>query len=92
MSLRGFAIVKALIADTLSTWREAERVLDELPPFTADQAVLRAVVVDLRTLYRSLTDANETTAEAVAHGRAMLDRVAATFEGIKAAGQAASPD
>lgn len=45
------------IAEVLALWREAERLLEELPPWSAERDVVRSEALALRDLYRRMTGA-----------------------------------
>jgi hypothetical protein len=44
------------LTDVLRVWREAERVLDTLPPQHPDREALRAIVGRLNRAYQELSD------------------------------------
>lgn len=62
-----------LIERALATWREAERLLRELPPVDADHETVRLEVVRLREAYTRLTDRSSDAAETMASCRATID-------------------
>jgi hypothetical protein len=72
------------VEEVLALWREAERVLEDLPEVDPDRGIVCADVVSLRRMYRSLTDTAAGTEAAltqsaalVAESRAILRRVRA---------------
>ncbi len=71
-----------LIQDTLTLWRDAERVLDRLPPASRDHQTVELLVVELRDTYTRLTTARDwspsdlaTSREALEAARDLLSRV-----------------
>lgn len=46
---------RSVVAEVLQTWREAERLLDELPPISPDHETVRLAVHSLRATYRSVS-------------------------------------
>ena len=58
------AVAKA-VEEVLAAWREAERVLDTLPPFSPDHESVRRTVIDLRRTYRAITTNAEQTTEVI---------------------------
>ena len=53
----------SLIDQALETWREGERLLDELPPLTPDHETVRLELVGLREAYRQLTGRSTASAD-----------------------------
>lgn len=43
------------LEEALATWRDAERLLDELPPLDPDHETVRLAVVSLRQTYQEIT-------------------------------------
>jgi hypothetical protein len=64
--------VQNLIVDTLKVWREAERVLQALPPIDPNHEIVRRLVIDLRAMYADLSE-KAATADVVAAARARLE-------------------
>ncbi len=64
-----------LIQDTLTLWRDAERVLDRLPPASRDHETVEMIVVELRDTYTRLTTSRDWSESDLAMSR----------EGIEAA-------
>jgi hypothetical protein len=62
------------IEDVLALWREADRVLDELPPDAADRSRVQAELDSLRTLYARLTDGTTLSTEKLAVSKAAIER------------------
>jgi hypothetical protein len=52
---------QALVAETLSTWREAERLLETLPPSSPDHETIQRITLELRETYATLSDASEVS-------------------------------
>ena len=57
--------VAKTVEEVLAAWREAERVLDTLPPMSADHESVRRTVVDLRQTYKAITTNAERTTEII---------------------------
>ncbi len=55
-----------VVAIALATWREAERLLDELPPLSPDRESVALALSLSRDTYRSLTATSHATAEQLA--------------------------
>jgi hypothetical protein len=53
------------IEEVLSLWREAERLLNELPPEAPERKRVSAEVVSLRRMYRRLTEESDVTAHMI---------------------------
>jgi hypothetical protein len=53
------------IEEVLSAWREAERLLESLPPLDPDHETVRLMVVRLQETYRTLTLIGADTAMAI---------------------------
>lgn len=60
------------VAELLSVWRDAERVLDSLSPVSPDRETVALAVVRLRTAYQSITDGRPASQEAVATSAATM--------------------
>jgi hypothetical protein len=65
--------VQTLIVDTLKTWREAERLLQDLPPVDPDHETVRRLVIELRTMYASLSEARDLTGDVISRSRAKIE-------------------
>jgi hypothetical protein len=72
------------VEEVLALWREAERVLDDLPEVDPDRRIVSADVAALRRMYRLMTDTATGTdatlaqsAEVIEESRAILRRVRA---------------
>lgn len=64
--------MKSLVAETLAAWREAERILLELPPDSASRSEVTTIARDLRALHHRLIELRDPGNEAVRSGRAQL--------------------
>jgi hypothetical protein len=76
--------MRRLIADTLELWREAERVLGELPQSSPDHETVALLVSSLRDLHAQLSAAQEapnaatwSNGEAIDEARELLVSVRA---------------
>jgi hypothetical protein len=70
----------SLIDQALETWREGERLLDELPPLTPDHETVRIELIRLREAYRQLTGRSTASAETLT---SCADTVAAAHTTIR---------
>ncbi len=61
-----------LVEEALSSWREAERLLAELPADSPDRDRVAAVLERSRMAYRSLTAEANVSADMVARNRTVL--------------------
>ena len=64
----------AHVDKVLALWREAERVLEELPMNDPDRVRLVDAATQLRTAYRMLTDGSDLSARRRAATQATMDR------------------
>ena len=64
--------MKSLVAETLSAWREAERVLQDLPADSARRPQITEIAGDLRALHHRLIELRDPSHEALLDGRAHL--------------------
>ena len=71
------------VEEVLRTWREAERVLDDLPPFDPDRASVGLAIVRLKDCYQQLTDRDGYAAEAVESANRQLDDAHALLSRVK---------
>lgn len=62
-----------LMIETLREWRDAERLLLELPPVSRDHETVRHVVIELRSLYVRLAELTEATPEVRAESQKTLN-------------------
>ena len=61
------------VEEVLAAWREAERVLDTLPPLSPDHESVRRAVVDLQQTYQAITGNAAASAEIIARTHQTLD-------------------
>ena len=72
-----------IVEETLEAWREAERLLDRLPPLDPDHETVAAMVAMLREAYQSLTDgASERTPAVIDHSRDTIERARDLLERV----------
>jgi hypothetical protein len=70
-----------LIEELLDVWREAGRVLDELPDATPERSLLEVEVIELRSVHQRLTDRRiEQTAHLIAGSRETIEATRRTIE------------
>ncbi len=74
----------------LSSWREAERLLDTLPPLSSDEEAVRLVILTMREMYQRLTRDPRRPRDADSD-RATLERAQAIIAEVRAR-TAAAPD
>ena len=87
------------VHEVLATWRDAERLLDTLPPLDPDHETVRMLVIALRESYERVTDGSARTTpgaiarslETVVESRGLLAQVRAKHpaDGLPADGLAA---
>jgi hypothetical protein len=65
--------VQTLLVETLKVWREAERVLQELPPVEPAHETVRQLVIQLREAYASLSEQHDLPADAIEAIRAQIE-------------------
>jgi len=68
------------IEEVLALWREAERVLQQLPRGAPERKLVSAEVVNLRRTYRRLTAESRATAETLAESRVTIESAQVTLE------------
>jgi hypothetical protein len=66
--------MSVLIEDLLDTWRQAERLLEDVTPVHPDHETLLETVAHLRSVYAELTSASQATAMKIAAGERALER------------------
>ena len=71
-----------LVAETLQTWREAERLLEALPPESPYRESARLLVHELRSEYLELTSEQSASETRMRASRAAIDRAVATLAKI----------
>ena len=79
-----------IVEETLEAWREAERLLERLPPVHPDHESVALAVRSLRETYQDLTTgvSDRTPAiinhsrESIDSTRQLLDRIHAKLDGI----------
>ncbi|MFL5726372.1 MAG: hypothetical protein ACJ765_00985 [Chloroflexota bacterium] len=72
------------IEDVLSLWREAERVLEELPADAPERRVVSAELVNLKRIYKRLTSESDATAETLGQSRVSIEAAHATLARARA--------
>ena len=63
---------RTAVAQALDAWRDAERLLLELPPVDPDHETVQLLVVELRATYEVLTSRSEITATSIAASQASV--------------------
>jgi hypothetical protein len=72
-----------MVEEILATWRDAERLLDALPPVGPDHETVRLTVVELQATYRDLTGDGARTEDVIASSRATISEAHRVLEAIK---------
>ncbi|HUP83225.1 MAG TPA: hypothetical protein VM284_03440 [Candidatus Limnocylindria bacterium] len=65
--------MQTLIVDTLKVWREAERVLQDLPPVHSDHETVRVLVIQLRSLYARLSETRDVSGDVIDRSKAQIE-------------------
>jgi hypothetical protein len=74
-----------IVEETLEAWREAERLLERLPPVHPDHESVALAVSSLRETYQNLTaGVSERTPAMLTHSRASIDRTRELLDRIHA--------
>ena len=60
--------MEQLVGEVLGVWREAERLLDELPPLDPDHETVRLAVHSLQSTYQAVTTGDATRTPSVVAG------------------------
>jgi hypothetical protein len=68
--------MRLLMAEILAAWRRAERLTDELPEGSPEQAAAVAACQRLRDLYHELTESGAVAAVSEADARVILAELA----------------
>ena len=76
-------VAHGTVEELLATWREAERVLESVPPLSRDHESVALAVVRLRTTYQRLTDRQERSAALVAEADRVARDCAVLLERVK---------
>jgi hypothetical protein len=66
--------MSVLVEDVLDAWREAERLLEALPPHSPDREPVTLAIERLRTAYADMTATSDATAAALASASDTLVR------------------
>jgi len=72
----------ALVADTLSAWREAERALGRLPPGSHGYETARQLTLELHDLFVELTEARDDSAAQLTSSRVAIHHAHELLSGI----------
>ncbi len=73
----------AAVAEALDTWREAERLLAELPPLSPDHETVALVVAHSREVYGRLTGDVDVTADVISRSHERMARARDVLQGIR---------
>ena len=68
--------MQTLVAEVLAAWRRAERLSNELPLGSAEQAAAHAVAAKLRDIYQDLTRSEAAHEITEAEARTLLEELA----------------
>jgi hypothetical protein len=80
------------VQEILSTWRDAERLLDALPPAGSDHETVRSAVERLQASYQQLTGDDTQTDEVIADSRATISQTRDIIDRIRATAPSARGD
>ncbi len=72
------------VAEILRLWREGERLLESIEPTATEHQLIHFEIVQLRDLYRLLTEAPQAPSAGLFASEAAIERAAATFERARA--------
>jgi hypothetical protein len=70
------AAVQTLVAEILAAWRRAERLSNELPQGSVEQAAAQAVAGKMRDIYQDLTHSGAAHDVTEADARTLLEELA----------------
>jgi hypothetical protein len=62
------------IAEALAVWREAERLLEQLPQEHPDRKVIQFELVQARAVYRRLTERKDASKDVIDDSLQVLER------------------
>ena len=71
-----------LVAETLSAWREAERILERLTPGTPDHETARLLALELHALFVELTQQRDASAARLMSSRMTIRHAHQLLSGI----------
>ena len=75
--------VAILVEEVLSVWRELERVEDALPTEAPDRVIVASEILELRRLYRSVTDARDRSWAVINASRATIEHARMVLDGAR---------
>ena len=75
----------AIVADTLRAWREAERLLDALPPGSPDHETARLLIAELRSVYVDLTERADADDVRLRTSESVIERAKSKLANLEAA-------
>jgi len=73
-----------LVAQTLSAWREAERVLERLPPDSPDHETALLLALELHALFLDLTEGRDASMADLTSSRMTVHHAHELLSGIGA--------
>jgi hypothetical protein len=82
----------AIVADTLSAWREAERLLEAFPPNSTDHETARLLIGELRELYGELTMTKDDTDGRLLASRGTIARARSVLAALETRHNGNGPD
>lgn len=74
---------RTVVGAALTTWRDAERLLEELPPLSPDHETAALARNAARDLYHSLVDAAAVTGDQLASARATIASARELLDAIR---------
>ena len=72
-----------VVEELLATWREGERLLEELPPLSPDRETVMLCVAALKVDYASLTDLTGTTTAKIRATKGTIERARMVLSSAK---------
>ena len=71
------------VEEVLRTWREAERMLDDLPAINPDHESVARAIIGLKSCYQALTDLHGHSADVIASSRSTVDATHALLDRVR---------
>ncbi len=75
--------VRTTVAEALEVWREAERLLEELPPLSPDHETVAVIAAESRDLYQRLTNDADLTANVLARSHQRIGEAQALLRALR---------
>ena len=72
------------VEEVLALWRQAERLLDELPARSPERTVVSAEALELKRIYMRLTGGDDVTAHMIGSTQLRIEETKAVLEAAQA--------